>query len=42
MRSSYKDLETKLMDAEKKREHAERQLAEKNSELLKKEAKGRQ
>jgi hypothetical protein len=37
LRSSYKDLETKLTGAEQKRERAEKQLAEKNSELVKKE-----
>ncbi|KAK1609379.1 hypothetical protein QYE76_033052 [Lolium multiflorum] len=37
-RSSYKDLKTKLMEADQKREYAEKQLAERNSELIKKEA----
>ncbi|KAK1697114.1 hypothetical protein QYE76_013811 [Lolium multiflorum] len=38
LRSTHKDLETKLMEADQKREYGEKQLAEKNSELLKKEA----
>jgi hypothetical protein len=36
LRSSYKDLEVKLAGAEKKKERAEKQLAEKNSELIQK------
>ncbi|XP_071678527.1 uncharacterized protein [Lolium perenne] len=34
LRSSYQDLETKLKEAELKREQAEKQLAEKNSEHI--------
>jgi septal ring factor EnvC (AmiA/AmiB activator) len=37
LRSSYKDLETKLAEVKQKRERPEKQLAEKNSELTKKE-----
>jgi predicted nucleic acid-binding Zn-ribbon protein len=38
MRSAYQNLETELAEANKKRERAEKQLKEKNSELLQKEA----
>jgi hypothetical protein len=34
MRSAYKDLETKLTEAEEKREYAEKQLTEKKSEFI--------
>nr|XP_051221555.1 uncharacterized protein LOC127339780 [Lolium perenne] len=37
LRSSFQDLETKLAEAEQKREWAQKQLAEKNSKLIKKE-----
>nr|XP_051229007.1 uncharacterized protein LOC127346784 [Lolium perenne] len=38
LRSAYQNLETELAEANKKRERAEKQLKDKNSELLQKEA----
>jgi hypothetical protein len=37
LRSSYKDLETKLLEVDQKRETAEKQQKERNSEFLRKE-----